>query len=56
MDRPEVIESSMDFSLCRGCRRNLTNVYPRFKWLVQRGYSQKDAAASVLYKPGGLTY
>jgi hypothetical protein len=55
MDRPEVIESSMDFSLCRGCRRNLTSVYPRFKWLVQRGYSQKDAAASVLYKPGGLT-
>lgn len=55
MDTPNPVESSMDFSLCRGCRRNLTNVYPKFKWFVKRGYSQKDAAAQVLYRPGGIT-
>jgi|SRR5579885_103585 len=48
----EEVKSSMEFSLCRGCRRNLKGVYIKFKWYVSRGYSQKDAAARVLYNPG----
>lgn len=36
---------------CKGCKKNLTTHKSRFDWLVSRGYSTKDAAASVLYDP-----
>lgn len=37
--------------ICRGCKKNLTIPRKKFDWYISKGYSNKDAAAAVLYTP-----
>jgi hypothetical protein len=42
-------------NVCMGCKRPLGAKRDLFDWKVMRGYSQKDAAAAVLYDPSGAS-
>ena len=38
---------------CHGCQKDLNVPRNKFEWLVSRGFTEKDAAAQILFAPSG---